>query len=98
MKPLKLEVHAFGPYTEKLELDFERGLEESRFFLIHGATGAGKTSILDAICFALYGGSSGGERKDSMFRAEQASPKQKTEVTFSFSLGDRKYRVRRTPK
>jgi len=97
MKPLKLEVCAFGPYTEKLKLDFERGLEESRFFLIHGATGAGKTSILDAICFALYGGSSGGEREGSMFRAEQASPQQSTEVTFSFSLGKRKYRVRRTP-
>ncbi len=97
MRPLKLEISAFGPYVDKVELDFEKGLGSSDFFLIHGPTGAGKTSILDAICFALYGSSSGGEREGSMLRAEQAEPSKETEVCFTFSLGDRKYRIRRNP-
>ncbi len=58
MKPIKLSVHAFGPYADRQVLDF-RLLGNRRFFLIHGPTGAGKTSILDAICFALYGETSG---------------------------------------
>jgi exonuclease SbcC len=58
MKPLRLEVHAFGPYAGRQVLDFGE-LAGRSFFLIHGQTGAGKTSILDAICFALYGQSSG---------------------------------------
>lgn len=97
MRPLKLEISAFGPYVDRIILDFEKGLGSSGFFLVHGPTGAGKTSILDAICFALYGSSSGGERAGTMLRAEQADPSQDTEVCFTFSLGDRIYRVRRNP-
>ena len=58
MKPLKLTVRAFGPYPGEQVLDFAE-LKGRSFFLIHGPTGAGKTSILDAICFALYGQASG---------------------------------------
>ena len=97
MRPLKLEISAFGPYVGKVELDFEKGLGSSGFFLVHGQTGAGKTSILDAICFALYGSSSGGERSSAMLRAEQAEPSQDTEVCFTFSLGEMKYRICRNP-
>ncbi len=61
MKPLKLTMQAFGPYAAKQELDF-RELDGRPFFLIHGPTGSGKTTILDAMSFALYGETSGGER------------------------------------
>ncbi len=58
MKPLRLTMKAFGPYAGEESLDFAN-LKGRNFFLIHGPTGAGKTSILDAICFALFGDSSG---------------------------------------
>ena len=98
MKPLKLKLAAFEPYVEKMELDFEKYLSNKKMFLIHGETGAGKTSILDAICFALYGDSCGGERKSNMLRSEQASPKVETYVDFTFSLGHKKYRIIRKPR
>ena len=59
---------AFGAYVKPVELDFEKGLGDNKFFLIHGATGAGKTTILDAICYALYGESSGGSRTGKMMQ------------------------------
>ena len=98
MRPLKLKMRAFGAYVKPVELDFEKGLGDNNFFLIHGATGAGKTTILDAICYALYGESSGGSRKSSMLRSEQALPNEKTEVEFEFSLRGKKYRIKRNPK
>ena len=58
MRPIKLTVRAFGPYAGEQVFDFD-ALDGRSFFLIHGPTGAGKTSILDAICFALYGVASG---------------------------------------
>ena len=65
---------AFGPYVKEIELDFEIGLDDEKFFLIHGATGSGKTTILDAICYALYGEDFGGKngRRGSIMRSEQA--------------------------
>lgn len=98
MRPIKLKMTAFGAYVKPVELDFEAGLNGANFFLIHGATGAGKTTILDAICFALYGKTSGGTRTGEMMRSEQATPNDKTEVEFTFSLRGKTYRIERSPK
>ena len=97
MRPLKLVMRAFGPYAQEQVLDFGV-LEERSFFLIHGPTGAGKTSILDAICFALYGETSGGERQIRHMRSDHADPGVLTEVTFNFTLGVETYRVFRRPE
>ena len=98
MKPLKLIMQAFGPYAKTAEIDFENGLAGSNFFLIHGATGSGKTTILDAICYALYGKCSGEKRTGEMMRSEKAAKTDKTEVDFTFTLDGKNYRVIRSPK
>lgn len=95
MKPIKLKMTAFEPFAKTVELDFEKGLAGENFFLIHGATGAGKTSILDAMCYALYGNSSGGDRTGKMMRSEQAPSNVQTEVDFTFALGEKIYRIKR---
>lgn len=97
MKPIKLTMTAFGPYAETQVIDF-RELQDRTFFLIHGPTGAGKTSILDAICFALYGESSGAKRKSDQMRSQHTKTYLLTEVTFDFTLGAEKYRITRSPK
>ena len=97
MRPLKLTMTAFGPYRATETVDFTR-LGENRLFLIHGETGAGKTSILDGIVFALYGQTSGGERSGQQMRCEGAAPRTLTEVELEFALGERRFRVRRSPK
>ena len=89
---------AFGAYVKPVEIDFVQGLGGENFFLIHGATGSGKTTILDAICFALYGESSGGGRTGNMMRSEQASPNDKTEVEFTFAVRGKTYTIKRSPK
>lgn len=96
MRPLKLKMTAFGAYVKPVELDFEESLRGEKIFLIHGATGAGKTTILDAICFALYGTASGDERDGVMMRSKGISNNIKTEVEFEFALGEKIYNVRRT--
>ncbi|MBQ9487305.1 MAG: SMC family ATPase, partial [Selenomonadaceae bacterium] len=98
MKPLKLKMQAFGPYVKQVEIDFETGLQGSNFFLIHGATGSGKTTILDAICYALYGKCSGENRTGEMMRSEKADISLRTEVDFTFALNGKIYRVIRNPK
>ena len=100
MRPIKLKMSAFGPYVEPLELNFERELGGANFFLINGATGSGKTTIIDAICYALYGEDFGGKdgRKGSIMRSEQALPTLKTEVEFTFSLRGKIYRIVRSPR
>lgn len=98
MKPLKLKMQAFGPYVKPVEINFATGLQGSNFFLIHGATGSGKTTILDAICYALYGKCSGENRTGEMMRSEKADLSERTEVDFTFTLNGKIYRVIRSPK
>ncbi|MGN0479091.1 MAG: AAA family ATPase [Hominenteromicrobium sp.] len=94
MKPLRLELEAFGPYLDRTAIDFEK-LNEAGLFLISGQTGGGKTTLLDAICMALFCKSTGGKRSFSDLRSLNADENRRTEVDFTFSLGDRVYRFRR---
>ena len=95
MRPIKLIVRAFGPYAGEQVFDFG-ALDGRSFFLIHGPTGAGKTSILDAICFALYGQASG-SRDPRQMRSDHAKIDSPTEVVFDFSIGVERYRIKRRP-
>ena len=97
MRPEKLIIQAFGPFAETEELDFTL-LGSNPLFLINGPTGAGKSSILDAICFALYGQATGKERDASQMRCDHAEKNCLTEVTLDFSLAGKKYRIRRSPQ
>lgn len=97
MRPLKLTMTAFGPYagTETLELD---NLGKSGLYLITGDTGAGKTTIFDAIVFALYGEASGQNREAGMFRSKYADDKTPTEVELIFEYNGKVYKVKRNPE
>ena len=97
MKPLRLEMTAFGPYPKEVILDFSV-LANQSMFLITGPTGAGKTSILDAIVYALYGQTSGGLRDGFDMRSDYADATTPTSVVFEFQVGDHRYRMERTPK
>ena len=97
MRPIRLEMSAFGPYAGRTVLDFSR-LGASRLFLICGPTGAGKSTVLDAMCYALYGKTSGGERDGRSLRSDYAGPETLTEVTFDFSIGEKTYRIYRCPE
>lgn len=88
---------AFGPYAAKQCIDFG-ALGGRNFFLIAGPTGAGKTALLDAICFALYGDTSGAERDARQMRSDHAAPDVVTAVTFDFALANDAYRVTRSPE
>ncbi len=97
MRPLRLEMTAFGPYPKEVILDFAV-LANQSMFLITGPTGSGKTSILDAIVYALYGQTSGGLRDGSDMRSDYADATTPTSVVFEFQVGDHRYRMERTPK
>lgn len=97
MRPVYLEMNAFGPYAGREVLDFRR-LGERTLFLICGPTGAGKTTILDAVTYALYGDTSGDERTGAHMRSEYAPPQEETYVSFRFSIGSAHYRVERRPE
>lgn len=97
MRPIHLSMTAFGPFADREEIDFEC-FGESPLFLINGPTGSGKTSILDAICFALYGKSTGDERDGVHMRSHGAKRETLTEVTFQFELSGNVYRIRRSPE
>jgi DNA repair protein SbcC/Rad50 len=97
MKPLRLEVSAFGPFAGSEIVDFE-SLGPEALFLIHGATGSGKSTLLDAMCFALYGQSLGGDRTGEQLRSDHADPADFTQVQFDFSVGSRRFRVIRSPQ
>ncbi|WP_100407418.1 AAA family ATPase [Bacillus solitudinis] len=93
MKPKKITITAFGPYKKKEMIDFDE-LKEHRLFVISGNTGAGKTSIFDAICFALYGEASGEDRNEPrMLRSQFASEDDHTSVDYIFEIRSRTYRV-----
>ncbi|WP_252860480.1 SMC family ATPase [Halomonas sp. KX33721] len=96
MTPLTLTMQAFGPFAGRETIDFT-ALGRSPLFLINGPTGAGKSSILDAICFALYGQTTGNERDAVQMRCDQADASLLTEVSLTFRLRDAMYRVRRVP-
>ncbi len=95
MTPIKLKMQAFGAYIEPVTLDFSNGLRGEKIFLINGATGAGKTTILDAISYALYGETSGKARDGKDMRSKGVPDDVKTEVDFTFALGDKIYEVHR---
>jgi exonuclease SbcC len=97
MRPLLLNLQAFGPFVGRQRLDFDL-LGDHRLFLISGPTGAGKTTLLDAIAFALYGASSGDERGVEQLRSQQADAGTPTEVRFDFAIGARRYRIQRRPR
>ena len=97
MKPISLTIEAFGPYRDSVTLDFS-ALQDHSMFLISGPTGAGKTSILDAMVYALYGEPSGEVRKIDAIRSDFAEPHRMTRVDFSFAIGEAQYRVERLPK
>ena len=97
MRPIKLVMTGFGPYagTETLELD---QLGEKGLYLITGTTGAGKTTIFDAITFALFGEASGSTRDPGTFRSKYAAPSTPTEVELTFDYAGKRYVVKRSPQ
>lgn len=96
MRPLQLKLQAFGPFAHSEQIDFSN-LGTQTLFLINGVTGTGKTMLLDAICFALYGKTSGNEREGGQLRCDYAEPNLLTEVDFTFKLNQQQYRIQRSP-
>lgn len=95
MRPLKITITAFGPYKNTEVIDFTE-LKDNRLFVVSGNTGAGKTTIFDAICFALYGTASGEDRNDSkLMRSDFADDDVHTSVDLEFELHDKYYRILR---
>lgn len=97
MKPIILTMSAFGPYAGHQKIDF-RELKDNNFFLIHGPTGSGKTTVLDAICYALYGDTSGLLRSAKAMRSNYADIGEFTLVCFDFAIGRQYFRVKRSPE
>lgn len=96
MRPLKLTISAFGPYAAEVEIDFTL-FGHQGLYLISGDTGAGKTTIFDAMTFALYGEPSGTNRDSSMFRSKYADAKTPTYVKLKFEYSGKEYEIERSP-
>ncbi|HEX2958855.1 MAG TPA: SMC family ATPase, partial [Chitinispirillaceae bacterium] len=97
MRPLELRIKAFGPFADEQIIDFT-AISDHTLFLIHGPTGSGKTSILDALCFALYGQTSISDRPLTTIRSHHADVSVQTEVTLSFKIGSKIFRIERIPE
>lgn len=97
MRPVKLTMSAFGPYAGIVTLELDK-LGKSGLYLITGNTGAGKTSIFDAITYALFGEASGDNRASTTFRSKYAVPETPTEVELLFEYRDKLYRIKRNPE
>ncbi|MFJ7750706.1 AAA family ATPase [Arthrobacter sp. NPDC097144] len=96
MRIHRLEIQAFGPFADRQVIDFDE-LGAHGLFLLNGPTGAGKTSILDAICYALYGSVPGARQTSKRLRSDHAAPDAVPEVLCEFSSGDRRFEVVRNP-
>ena len=96
MRPTNLVMNAFGPYKEKVELDFTK-FGSSSIFLVSGPTGAGKTTIFDAITYALFNEASGSMRDVDTLKSQFASDEEECYVELTFDLGLDQYRIRRRP-
>ena len=96
MRPLKLIITGFGPYKDKITIDMDK-LGSEGLYLITGKTGSGKTSIFDAITFALYGEPSGTTRVSNLLRSKYATAETPTEVELEFTYHANKYRIKRNP-
>ena len=97
MRPIKLTMTGFGPYAKETTVDFEK-LGEKGLYLITGDTGAGKTTIFDAITYALFGKASGDNRAEDMLRSKYADIGTPTEVTLVFEYAGKRYTVKRSPE
>ena len=97
MRPIKLTMSAFGPYASKTVLELDK-LGTNGLYLITGDTGAGKTTIFDAITFALYGEASGDNRESTMFRSKYANAETPTEVELAFQYAGKEYYIKRNPE
>ncbi len=97
MKPDKLVLSGWGPYKDRIEVDFT-GLKERGLFLVTGPTGAGKTTLFDAITYALYGGMSGGVREKNSVRSDFAGPDTPTFVELTMQHNGKTYHIERNPE
>lgn len=97
MRPLKITMSAFGPYAGEVTLDMQK-LGKSGIYLITGDTGAGKTTVFDAISYALYGEASGNYRENTTLRSKYASADTPTFVELEFEYNNEIYKINRNPE
>ena len=96
MRIHRLDITAFGPFAGEVSIDLDE-LSDAGLFLLTGATGAGKTSVLDAICFALYGAVPGDRQLAKRLRSDQAAPSVAPEVRIELTVHGRRLRIHRSP-